>query len=40
MSVAVQRALEASVQLETFPKTTLDVLITVLESDGGMYPVL
>lgn len=32
--MAVHQALLASVRLETFPKATVDIFITVIETDG------
>ena len=34
LSVAIQQALAASVRLELLPKSTVDVYIHILESDG------
>ena len=34
ISMAIHQALLASVRLETFPKSTVDIFITVIEADG------
>ena len=34
MAIAVQQALLSSVRLETFPKATVDIFITVIETDS------
>jgi len=34
IAMAVHQAIVASVRLETFPKATIDIFITVLETDG------
>jgi ribonuclease PH len=34
MAMAVHQAIIPSVRLETFPKSTIDIFITVIETDG------
>lgn len=34
MAMAVHQAIVPSVRLETFPKSTIDIFITVIETDG------
>lgn len=36
MSVVITQALEPAVQLEKFPKSRMDVFLTVLQDDGGV----
>ena len=41
--MTLKRALESSVQLQTFPKSVVEVYVMVLESDGGLlieYPAM
>jgi exosome complex component MTR3 len=32
--MAVHQAIVSSVRLETFPKATLDIFVTIIETDG------
>jgi exosome complex component MTR3 len=34
VAVSIHQALESSVRLELFPKSTIDVFVTIIENDG------